>query len=135
VPKTKVIFYQDQDQNVPVLEWLKQLQKKDLKGFTNCIARIKQLQEFGHELRRPASDYLKDGILELRARHKNIQHFDYAQCKYRVLYFFDGQNIAILAHSIIKKGSAVPSQDIAIAIARKQAFILDSKIHTYQGDI
>ncbi len=40
-----------------------------------------------------APDYLRDGIYELRAKHIHVQ--------YRILYFFDGQNIAILAHAII----------------------------------
>jgi phage-related protein len=127
VPKTKVIFYQNKEQISPVVEWLKELKKKDAKGFANCVARIRQLEEFGHELRRPASDYLRDGILELRAKYRNIQ--------YRILYFFDGQNIAILAHSIIKEDSSVPHKDIDIAIKRKQAFITDPKTYTYQGEI
>lgn len=127
MPETQVIFYQDEDGTVPVVEWLNELKKKNPKGFINCLARIQQLQTSGHELRRPASDYLRGSIRELRAKHRNVQ--------YRILYFFQGQNIAILAHAIIKKGSAVPNTDIEKAITRKNIFEQNPTVHTYQGEI
>jgi phage-related protein len=67
-----------------------------------------------HELRRPAADFLRNGIYELRAKHQNVQ--------YRILYFFHSQNVAILAHAITKGGPAVPDSDIDRAIARKRFF-------------
>lgn len=126
MPKTKVIFYQEPTEISPVIEWLKELKIKDKKGLANCLFRIKQLEELGYELRRPIADYLTDGIYELRAKHQNIQ--------YRILYFFDGQNIAIIAHSIIKKTSAVPQSDLDQAIVRKNNFIQNRDIHSYEGD-
>ena len=78
-------------------------------------------------MRRPASDYLRDGIRELRAKHRNVQ--------YRIFYFFHGENITILAHSIIKKGSAVPDFDIEKAIQRKNNFEKDPLNCSYQGEI
>ena len=77
----------------------------------------------GHELRRPLADILRDGIYELRASHRRVQ--------YRILYFFHGRNIAIIAHSIVKEDSAVPDADINRAIARQQLFIADPATHTY----
>ena len=65
------------------------------KGYANCVARIQQLAANGYSLRRPAADYLTDGIYELRAKHIRVQ--------YRILYFFHGQNFAILAHAITKE--------------------------------
>jgi phage-related protein len=127
LPETQIIFYQEEDGTVPVVEWLKKLKKKNPKGFINCLARIQQLQASGHELRRPASDYLRDDIRELRAKHRNVQ--------YRIFYFFQGQNIAILAHAIIKKGSAVPKIDIEKTITRKNIFEPNPTAHTYQGEI
>lgn len=126
MPITKIIFYQESG-IAPVLEWLKELKASDPKGFANCIARIKQLANQGYELRRPASDYLRDDIRELRAKHRNIQ--------YRILYFFQGQNIAILAHSIIKKGSTVPDFDIEKAIQRQKNFEKNPNYFTYEGGI
>ncbi|MEA5599338.1 type II toxin-antitoxin system RelE/ParE family toxin [Rivularia sp. UHCC 0363] len=126
MPKTHIIFYQDEDGEVPVLEWLKQLLKKNRKGYANCIVKIKLLAESGYELRRPAADYLRDDIYELRAKREHIQ--------YRILYFFHGQNIAILAHAIIKEESAVPDIDIERAIKRKNLFVENPEVHTYQEE-
>lgn len=81
------------------------------------------LAEAGYELRRPAADYLQDGIYELRAKHRNIQ--------YRILYFFHGQNLAILAHAITKEQAAVPAIDIERAIKRKHSFEANPESHTY----
>jgi phage-related protein len=53
--------------------------------------------------------------------------------QYRILYFFHGQNVAILSHGIIKEQSAVPDVEIEQAIKRKQKFIEDPEAHTYQG--
>jgi ribosome-binding protein aMBF1 (putative translation factor) len=74
VPETRVVFYQEEESEVPVLEWLTRLLKEDRKGYANCVARIKQLAASGYELRRPAADYLRDGIYELRAKHIHVQY-------------------------------------------------------------
>jgi hypothetical protein len=73
VPETHVVFYQEVEGEVPVFEWLTRLLKEDRKGYANCVARIKQLAASGYELRRPAVDYLCDGIYELRAKHIHVQ--------------------------------------------------------------
>ncbi len=127
VPKTQVVFYQDENGTAPVLEWLKAMIKKDRKGYANCVAKIRQLASTGYELRRPAADYLHNGIYELRAKHIHIQ--------YRILYFFDGQNIAILAHAITKDTDRVPIVDIERAIERKRQFEENPNVHTYQEDL
>lgn len=109
------------------MDWLIELRNKNPKGFANCVGRIRRLGSMGYELRRPSADYLQDGIYELRAKHRNVQ--------YRILYFFIGQNIAVLGHSIIKKTSAVPQKDIELAIKRKKKFAQNPEQHTYQGEI
>jgi hypothetical protein len=108
MPTTEVVFYRERAGTIPVLEWLDEIQLSDRKGWANCIARIERLQEAGHELRRPEADFLRNGIYELRAKHGHVQ--------YRILYFFHGCNVAILAHSIVKEGSAVPPIDIERAL-------------------
>ncbi|MBD2450557.1 type II toxin-antitoxin system RelE/ParE family toxin [Nostoc sp. FACHB-152] len=123
MPETRVVFYQEEEGEVPVLKWLTRLLKEDRKGYANCVARIKQLAASGYELRRPAADYLRDGIYELRAKHIHVQ--------YRILYFFHGQNVAILAHAITKEEAAVPPIDIERAIARKLLFEENPEVHTY----
>jgi hypothetical protein len=53
---------------------LKVLLKQNRKGYANCVARIHQLASTGYELCRPAADYLRDGIYELRAKHIHVQY-------------------------------------------------------------
>ena len=127
MPKTLVLFYQEKEGSSPLIDWLHELKRSNRKGFAQCIGRISQLQSEGHELRRPSADYLRDGIYELRAKHIKVQ--------YRILYFFHGQNVAILAHGIIKEQSAVPDNEIEQAIKRKQKFVENSEAHTYQGEL
>jgi phage-related protein len=127
VTETHIIFYQDELGEAPVLDWLKVLLKKDRKGYANCVARIQQLASSGYELRRPAADYLDDGIYELRAKHIHVQ--------YRILYFFYGQNVAILAHAITKNTDQVPVVEIERAMKRKQLFEKNPKIHTYVEEV
>jgi phage-related protein len=123
MPVTRIVLFQDVTKEVPVLEWLNQLVKSNKKGYANCIARIEQLAEYGFELRRPASDFLRDGIYELRAKHVRVQ--------YRILYFFHGQNVVILTHAIIKEDDRVPDRDIDLALTYKNLFILDPETYTY----
>ena len=90
-----------------------------------CVARIEVLAELGHELRRPVADYLRDGIYELRVR--------VGQVNYRILYFFHGQNVAILAHGLTKE-KEVPDADIDRALSRKAVFEKDPVRHSYQEE-
>jgi len=94
VPRTEVIFYQEQGGEPPVLAWLKELARRDARAYGNCLVAIERLAELGHELRRPAADYLRDGIYELRARRGHVN--------YRILYFFHGRNVAVVAHALTK---------------------------------
>jgi phage-related protein len=68
------------------------------------------------ELRRPAADFLRDGIYELRAKHVKVQ--------YRILYFFHGQNVVVLGHAFVKEESQVPNEDIDLALMYKEMFVL-----------
>lgn len=72
------------------------------------------LVDFGHELRRPVAAYLRDGIYELRWKHGHVQ--------YRVLYFFHGRDVAVLAHGIVKE-AVVEDVEIERALERKRKFI------------
>jgi hypothetical protein len=126
VPPTEVLFYQDEARRAPVIEWLRGLRRDDRRAYAKCVARIRRLAEAGHELRRPEADYLRDGIHELRARHRHVN--------YRILYFFHGQNVSILAHALTKEGE-IPGSEIERAIRRKQAFERDPVRHTYEGEV
>lgn len=125
MPRIRLLFYQDDDGRVPVKEWLEELLGRDRKAFANCVAVIRRLAEFGHELRRPQADYLKDGIYELRAKKGHVN--------YRILYFFHGRDLALLAHALTKE-DIVPNADIARALERKQRYETEPRRHTYEED-
>ena len=72
MPRTDVVFYQESDGDVPVLDWLKQLRRFDQRAYESCVAAIERLAEFGHELRRPLADFLRDGVYELRIRKGRV---------------------------------------------------------------
>ena len=123
MPRTKVRFYQEAPGDVPVLDWLRELRRLDRRGYAKCVARIQRLAEMGHELRRPEGDFLRDGIHELRARRGRVH--------YRMLYFFDGEQVAVLACGLSKE-ARVPDADIDRAVRRKVAFEKNPGRHTYE---
>lgn len=126
MPKTTVVFYKDDYGDAPVVQWLRNLKGENEKAFRNCVAAIKDLETYGHELRRPTADALRDGIRELRSRHGQIQ--------YRILYFFNGKDFAVVAHAIVKKGSVVPDDEIERSLKRKLQFERNPTKHTWIGD-
>ena len=119
MPQTKLIFYQEADGSVPVIDWLDNIPPK---AMVKCRVKLARLAEMGHELRRPEADLLRDKIYELRASLQGIH--------YRVLYFFHGNTAAIIAHGIVKE-SAVPPKEIETAIERKKQFESNPTKHTY----
>ena len=125
MPRTHVAFYQEADGEAPVVNWLRELLRTNERAWTNCRARIELLAQSGHELRRPAADYLRDGIYELRAKQGHVQ--------YRLLYFFYGRQVAILAHGLAKEDK-IPDVDIERAIKRKKLFEANPKEHTYESE-
>jgi len=120
MPKTKVVFFKEEDGSVPILEWLDSLPAKAL---DKCTVRIERLEELGHELRRPEADFLRDGIYELRV---GLQHMNY-----RMLYFFHGRTAAVLSHGLVKE-AAVPPKEIEKALERKRKFEKNPKAHTHE---
>ena len=122
MPKTQVVFFGESDRSVPVLEWLTSLRRSNEEAFAKCLVRIERLEAAGHDLLRPEADILRDGIYELRARHGRVQ--------YRLLYFFHGKNVDILAHALTKEDT-VPAIDIDRALTRKKLFEKHPANHTY----
>ena len=120
MPPTKVVFYQDDDDGIPVLEWLRSLQPK---AQNKCVIKIERLAALGHELRRPEADYLRDKIYELRIGLQGVN--------YRILYFCHKNKAAVLAHGIIKE-RIVPPADIDKAVERRKKFEQAPETHSYQ---
>ena len=120
MPRIHVLFYQEDDGTVPVLDWLDSLPPK---AQDKCVVKIERLRELGHELRRPEADFLRDGIYELRVGLRGVN--------YRLLYFFHGKGAVVLAHGLTKE-RVVPPREIHEAIRRKRKFGQDPDKHTYQ---
>src|SRR5260370_13784966 len=91
MPRTRVVFYRDDDGRVPLLEWLDHLPRK---AQDKCRVKIERLRVLGHELRRPEADFLRDGIYELRVGLHRVN--------YRMLYFFHRDTAAVLSHGLLK---------------------------------
>jgi len=126
MPAIDVVFYQEQSGDSSVLVWLQALNKTNPRAYDKCRAAIARLALNGHELRRPEADYLGDGIYELRIRSGSVN--------YRLLYFFHGRTISVVAHGLTKE-AAVPSSDIKRAATRKASFMANPSAHTFKGEI
>jgi phage-related protein len=86
--------------------------------------RIERLARKGHELRRPENGFLRDGLYELRTKHRREN--------YRILYFFHGRDTAVLVGGLVKQRARVPEREIDRALRRKQAFVANPQRHTYE---
>ncbi|MEK7409106.1 MAG: type II toxin-antitoxin system RelE/ParE family toxin [Acidobacteriota bacterium] len=117
----EVVFYQDEDGRVPLLEWLDRLPDR---ARLKCLARLQRLEMLGHKLRRPEADYLRDGIYELRASFQGVH--------YRMLYFFHKTQAIVVSHGL-KKEREVPAIEIDRAIGRKRQFERAPDKRTFSG--
>lgn len=81
--------------------------------------------EFGHELRRPEADYLRNGIYELRASLSGLHH--------RILYFFHGNAAVVISHGLVKERE-VPPREIDLAVWRKAQFEGDPEKHSHEEE-
>ena len=116
-----IVFYRREDGGTPFLDWFDRLPEK---GKLQCRARLQLLADQGHQLHRPAADYLRNGIYELRARAGRVQ--------YRMLYFFHGRAAIVISHGITKREAVVPPMEIERALRRKATFESDPHRYTHQ---
>lgn len=122
--KTTVVFFMYEDGSVPYKIWLDEIvNKRDRRAAIKCSVRLELLRDYSNMLRRPYSDYLRDGIYELR--------LEYGGVNYRILYFFHSNEIIIVTHGITKE-SKVPQKEIDIAVERKNLFESDSERYRYE---
>ncbi len=91
MPRVEVIFFQEAEGKAPLLEWSDGLPQKVLVKY---LARLKRLEDLGHELRRPGTDYLRDGIYKLRASLQGVH--------YRMLHLFHGRSVVVLTQGKVK---------------------------------
>ncbi|MEX2316494.1 MAG: type II toxin-antitoxin system RelE/ParE family toxin [Pirellulales bacterium] len=104
-----------------MIDWLTTIKSRSPKAYHKCRNYLDRLARFGNELRRPISDYLRDGVYELRIRHLGIN--------YRVLYGFVGKNVVLVSHGFTKE-KAVPPTEIELALRRLAKFRKNPAAHT-----
>lgn len=95
--KFQVDFYEKENGEIPVEDFIKSLDKK---MRAKMLGMINILQEYGNELREPYSKHLESGIFELRVKIGN----DIS----RVMYFFYYNRKIILTNGFIKKSNKTP---------------------------
>ncbi len=120
MPKTRVVLFREEDGSCPFLDWMSKLAPK---VQAKCLSRLERLRDMGHELRRPEADYLRDGIYELRATLRGVNH--------RILYFFHGNIAAVVSHGLAKERE-VPPRDVDRAIERMRRYEANPKKHTLE---
>jgi phage-related protein len=113
MPPTELLVFREANGRIPLVDWLDFLPAK---ARAKCLNYMRLLATSGHELRRPAADFLRDGIYELRASYGGVQ--------YRILYFFHGRDVVVLSHGITKS-RRVPGSEIDRAIERKELVMKD----------
>ncbi len=82
MPQTEVRVFRGEKGDLPLIDWLDELEQTEPRACLKLLDRILLLSEQGFELRRPVADILRDGIYELRVKVGRVN--------YRILYFFCG---------------------------------------------
>ena len=107
-----VLFFEKEDGTRPAEEYLL---SEDIKLQAKMSREILLLEEFGNLLRKPHSEFLEDGIFELRAKvGTDIS---------RVLYFFVVGKKIILTNGFRKKTVKTPRDIIELAKKYRDDFI------------
>lgn len=101
VNKFTIEFYERENGDIPVEEFLLSLDKK-MRAKILGIMGI--LQEKGNQLREPYSKHLEDGIFEIRGK--------VATDISRVLYFFYYEGKIIFTNGFVKKTQETPKSEI-----------------------
>lgn len=104
----KVEFYQKENGEYPVKEFIDELPKKHL---AKALWEVSLLQEYGIELKEPYTKSLKGdeykGIWELRIK--------FASDISRIFYFMPVGDTFVLLHGFVKKTEETPKGEIEIA--------------------
>ena len=100
-----VEFYETEEGQCPVRDFLDELKASDPDDFTAVLAGLAKLRNRQYH-REPLSKSLGDELLELRHVGK---------LNTRVLWFFMNNRRIIAVHGIRNKGRAIPSRDSQMA--------------------
>ena len=124
MPQCAVRLYRERDGRIPFHDWLLSLARPSKGQNLSAVAEIRTvlsaLGREGHTLRRPISAPLRDGIHELRVRDRRVH------C--RVLYFFDGPGLAVVALGCTKEDE-VDDAEIDRAAHYRNSYLGDRSTH------
>ncbi len=109
-----VIFYRSASGNEPVRDWLKDLPADERRTIGEDIKTV----QYRWPLGMPLVDSLGDGLWEVRTR---------LPTRIARTLFIVHQEEILLLHSFIKKTQRTPSEDRALALKRKHAYIQNSQ--------
>ena len=124
MPQCAVRLYRERDGRIPFHDWLLSLTRPSKRQNLSAVAKIRTvlsaLGREGHTLRRPISAQLRHGIHELRVRDRRVH--------YRVLYFFDGPAVAVIALGCTKENE-VGDAEIDRAAQYRDSYLSDRFAH------
>lgn len=109
----EIDFYETENGVKCVESYLDSIKDKKLKA--KIVRDIGLLREFGTDLREPYTDYIKDGIWELRTKQSNNIA--------RTFYFTVSGKKIILLHGFVKKTNKTPKREIECAINNKNDYL------------
>lgn len=109
--KYSIEFYEKENGEAPAEEFIKSL---DNKMKAKVLRILDMLETNGPLMRIPYSEYLRDGIFEIRAK----QGTDIV----RILYFFCKKKRIILTNGFTKKSQKTPDKQILIAKRCQQEY-------------
>lgn len=97
----EIVFFTKTDGSQPAREFIDSL---SVKMRAKILKILVMLQEYGGQVRMPYSEFLQDGIFQIRAQQEgNIT---------RVLYFFNDGHKIILTNGFTKKTPKTPVAEI-----------------------
>jgi phage-related protein len=109
--KWKVLYYKTKIGESFVEEFIN---SRSINNQLKISSILDYLEENGVILPRPYSDYLRDGIYELRIKLSGEET--------RTLYFFCFENYIVLTHTFVKTSEKVPESEIDKAIKYRDDF-------------
>lgn len=107
----RVLLYRTVAGRSPVEEFLNSLPKKDR---AKILGAAEYLGQEGPALRRPHAAHVRGKLWELRV--------SLGRNEYRLLYFFMGGQVVIVAHGFQKKTQAIPEKEIEVAETRQRDY-------------
>lgn len=108
----KIIFYRGDTGRCPVEEYFDSLPDRQFEKIAFVLDLIEQIDIVPRKFFKKLKN--TDDLWEVRVQHGNNI--------FRILGFFDGNDIFVLNHAFTKKSQKIPSKEIATAEKRKHHY-------------